>query len=73
MMGDYFTKPLTGASFYRMCNNILGISENDFDKYEKEYNEYIEQMNKRLEQAAWPIGHTRFEMRDQTTDNIQRG
>ena len=40
ILGDFFTKPLAGATFYRMRNLILGINKEDFHAYQKEYLKY---------------------------------
>ena len=35
MLGDYFTKPLTGPLFAKFRNNILGISEDEYKTYKQ--------------------------------------
>ena len=37
MLGDFFTKPLTGQLFAKFRNNILGITEEDYRSYKEEY------------------------------------
>ena len=37
MLGDFFTKPLTGPLFAKFRNNILGISEDEYKTYKEEY------------------------------------
>ena len=37
MLGDFFTKPLTGPLFAKFRNNILGITEEDYRSYKEEY------------------------------------
>jgi hypothetical protein len=37
MIADYFTKPLQGALFRKFRNLILGVKEEDFEQYRKEY------------------------------------
>jgi len=37
MLGDFFTKPLTGPMFAKFRNNILGITEEEYKSYKEEY------------------------------------
>ena len=39
MIGDYFTKPLQGALFRKMRDQIQGIDMNDLQVYKQQYEE----------------------------------
>ena len=41
MIADYFTKPLQGALFQKMRDQIKGIDMNDLQLYKQQYNEAI--------------------------------
>ena len=41
MLADYFTKPLQGALFRKMRDQIQGIDMNDLQLYKQQYNEAI--------------------------------
>ena len=41
MIADYFTKPLQGALFQKMRDQIQGIDINDLQLYKRQYNEAI--------------------------------
>lgn len=50
MIGDYFTKSLTGSQFQKKCKLIfLGIDNNKIPQYNEEYNKYA---NKEIEKMA---------------------
>ena len=40
-IADYMSKPLQGYLFHKFRNLVLGISEKDFEQYEREYEEVI--------------------------------
>lgn len=63
MIGDFFTKPLTGGTFYRLQNTILGIEGLDMNPYKKAYSKYIIAKEKAL-YKAWPRGHTAIKGRN---------
>ena len=46
MVADFYTKPLQGYLFIKHRNTILGINEEDYVLYEKQYSEYIESIDK---------------------------
>jgi len=54
MIADFFTKPLQGALFYKFRDAILGIKEEDFDKYKEKYYQILEkyrQLNEEFDLA----------------------
>ena len=48
MIADYFTKPLQGALFRKMKDQIQGIDMNDLQLYKQQYNEAIAAKEARL-------------------------
>ena len=41
MLSDFYTKPLQGALFFKHRNKIMGIDQDEFVIYQKQYNEYL--------------------------------
>ena len=37
MLGDFFTKPLQGSSYYGFRNDIFGINATKYDEYKTAY------------------------------------
>lgn len=52
MIGDYYTKPLTGGLFHRMRNQILNIRDEDRSLYKKAYDAYINNKNMEKEKLT---------------------
>ena len=48
MIADYFTKPLQGALFRKMRDQIQGIDMNDLQLYKQQYNEAMDAKKARL-------------------------
>ena len=56
MLGDYYTKPLTGGLFHRMRDQILNVRDEDREQYRRDYDKYIGDKNKEKERLSQHAG-----------------